>query len=135
MRTTLRAAVVVAILILAACIGNRTNIAITKPALTGWESVETSYEIGVNDAVRDGDLDAEAANVLRVRADLLEQALRDENVAGVVSADWPSIRDYVERGIAQQLEDGLIGPGVATSLRNELDLFNQSIQRLTESHR
>lgn len=117
---------------LVACIGPRAKgPALFPPAALAWPAVESDYQRGVADGVADGDLAALAAEDLLHKGEALGAALEVRSVEQLRLVPWATtMSPWATRGIADKLEDGEIGPGVADSLREQLVNFTETINRL-----
>lgn len=118
-------------ILLCACIGPAADdFALFGPAANAWPAVEEDYLRGIDDGVADADLSSDAADVLRLRGDELGDALAEKDRHAVRVVPWTSMEPWAERGIADKVDDGEVGPGVAVSLLEQLRLFGVAIGRL-----
>lgn len=132
--SSLVCAVVVTIALLAAslfvqsCFGPRVKpAAVFPPAALAWPAVDEDVQRGIADAVEDGDLTQDAANALNTQALRIGTALTERDLETIRVAPWSSLEPWAERGIADKVDDGEIGPGVALSLREQLAKFTEAI--------
>lgn len=115
-------------MLVASCAGPHSKAITLFPAAdTAWPAVEEDFNRGVEDGVSDGDISPVEAAELRSHAAKLEVALDARDVYGVRDVPWTSMQPWASRGIDDQLEDGEIGPGVASSLREQLVNFTTTI--------
>lgn len=122
-----------AVLVLASCAGRRSQeSALLPPVRDAWPSVRVDFDHGVEVGVAAGTLTPPAASDLTRTADLLGDALSAGDLVGVRLTPWQPLEDWTEEGIADKLRAGLIGPGVAESLRERLRNFAEALSRLQE---
>lgn len=100
------------------------------PAQLTWPAVEEDLHRGLADGVTDGDLTIEASDAMRAEGERLERALGDRDLEGVRVVAWGALEPWADRGINDKLDDHEISPGVATSLREQLRNFTDTILRL-----
>jgi len=104
------------------------------PAQLTWPAIEEDLHRGIDDGVDDGDLTTESSDALRAEGTRLGFALTGRDLEGVRTIPWNALEPWAERGIDDKLSDGEIGPGVATSLREQLSNFTETIERLQETY-
>ena len=125
------AALVAPALLTSSCIGSKVDtLALFEPAALAWPAVSIDYLHGVDNAEAVGDLSAEAAASLRIAGEELGRAIEEKDRTAIALAPWAAMQPMVARGIAVQLADGEIGPGVAASLTEQLDKFTDTITRI-----
>jgi hypothetical protein len=101
------------------------------PAALTWPAVEEDLHRGLADGVEDGELTEEAAQLLRAEGDELEAALDARDLMGVRVVAWEEgLEPWAARGIDDKLADGEVGPGVADSLRGQLEDFTTVVLQL-----
>ena len=87
-------------------------------------------ELGLADAVADGDLDQATADYLLAEAnklkDYLNEGLRDE----ASTIDWTALEPWASRGVQAMIDDGTVSPGVATSLLQRIATFRNLLIEL-----
>ena len=110
------------------CFGNAARDNVAVPALVmASESVVADARGGV------ATLPAADQPSAAVAVDTFANALATKDRA-VIAADavplWPTVRSAAESGIAARLARGEIGPGVAASLRERLDRFQEVLLKL-----
>jgi hypothetical protein len=113
------------------CTANRTKPAVLfPPAQLTWPAVQEDLQRGIADGVEKGDLPSEASNTLLAECQQLGAALNARDLEAVRQAPWSLLEPWADRGIADKLADGEIGPGVAVSLREQLGNFTNTITNL-----
>lgn len=103
-------------LTMASCVAQRVQQNTLEPAMqAAWTAIEVQ-------AVRGG-LPQELADAFRA-------ALRERDFVAVASV-WPEALAAAERDIDARLAAGVIGPGVARSLRERLIRFTEGVALIT----
>ena len=104
-----------------------------QPAGMAWPAVENDYIRGIADGVEDGDLDATAAQMLYDQGYNLGEILSREDVEALYLIPWgATMRPWADRGVADKLEDGEVGPLVADELLEQIINFTTVIQSLKD---
>tara|TARA_R110000822_G_scaffold120633_3_gene254145 strand:- start:7463 stop:7882 length:420 start_codon:yes stop_codon:yes gene_type:complete len=106
------------------------DLALFEPAQVTWSAVENDLLRGIEDGVSEGDLMPAAADNLRASADGMELALREKDRDALRLSPWSELEPWADRGIDDKLADGEIGPGVASSLREQLANFTNIVNKL-----
>lgn len=105
--------------------------ALFGPARMTWPAVADDYTRGIDDGEEDGDLNEQAADILRALGGDLGAALERESVTDVRVIPWAASMDvWARRGIVDKVEDGEIGQGVAASLSEQLSNFSETITQI-----
>jgi len=103
---------------------------LTPLAARVFAHIVPHIELGLADAVEDGDLLQESADLLLAEAyklrDYLNEGLRDE----ASSIDWTALEPWASRGVQAMIDDGTISPGVATSLFQRIATFRDLLIEL-----
>lgn len=107
---------------------------VTVPAIAqAWPSVEADVLRGLSDATEDGDMtDGERLDEVSRTAEwdaAVAEGSRTELVV-LRAQDWTRFRMFAERGIADRLADGEVGVGVAASLSETVEEFEQALGAL-----
>jgi hypothetical protein len=118
-------------LLLVGCTSTAVKDNILMPlAAKVFDNVLPHIELGLKDAVADGDLDQATADYLLAEAkklsEYLNQGLRDE----ASTIDWQSLEPWASRGVQALVDDGTISPGVATSLFQRIVNFRDLLIEL-----
>jgi len=109
------------LLVAAGCTGVQVRDNILMPLASEiFEHVYPEIELGLADAVEDGDLSQEGADLLLAQADALREALRGQDRTAILAFDWNALEGWAARGVQRMIDDGTISPGVATSLLQRL---------------
>lgn len=121
---------------LGGCAGTAAREHVALPAArTAYESVINDVERGIADGLADGELNQTQADALNAQAQQLRIALAfndlDEAAPAIVAAAWPVLKPWAERGVADRLEDGEIGPGVAASFTERINNFTEALGKIT----
>jgi hypothetical protein len=126
------AAIAALLLLLPSCVSAKVKPQVLfPPAALTWPAVEEDFDRGLADGVADGDLTTAAAGALRAEGDRFEDALEQRDLAGLRGVPWElGLQPWAARGVEDKLADGEIGPGVATSLRGQLEDFTTIILQL-----
>lgn len=121
-----------ALLLPPACVGQRVKPRVLfPPAALTWPAVEEDFHRGIADGIEGGALTADAGAALQAEGDDLEAALNARDLPAVRSVAWETaLQPWAARGIEDKLADGEIGPGVADSLRGQLEDFTNIILHL-----
>ena len=106
------------------------EVALFEPAQLAWSAVESDARIGIADAESEGVITGDQAAGLVFDLVELETALGESNRTQIRMSAWPQLKTYAERGIAVQLAEGKIGPGVAESFREHLANFDTIIKAI-----
>lgn len=112
-----------------ACAGVAARDEALLPAMRlAWPGISMDIEQGIEAA------SPPPESVAYIRAETLRmtEALADGNRAAVFAADWPNLRLVAEAGIDDREARGLIGPGVAASLRERVAVFSDAWLKLGE---
>ena len=121
----------VAILPLSGCLSPQVDeAALFTPAAETWPRVKPEYLRGIERSVADGATTEPVAVNFREHGDRLGLALSARNRTALRLLPWPTMRAYVELGIATRLEAGELGEHTAGSLRERLAQFNQTLEKL-----
>ncbi len=121
---------VLVVALLAGCVGPAKR-GLQSVTLDAWEEVRADVERGVADGDTDGELNAdERAGLSRTITDLTVALHSEEIQPGDLVALWAALKPWAERGIADRVDDGEIGAGVAESFRERLTQFDAAIVTL-----
>lgn len=96
-----------------------------------FDHIYPQIEMGLIDAVKDGDLTSEAADLLRDEADKLKGILKNGNRSRLSEIDWRGLECWASRGVQTMIDDRTISPGVATSLFQRIVNFRDMLLELT----
>jgi hypothetical protein len=126
-------ALVASVLLLgSACIGARTKQAAEfPPAELAWPGVRGDYVRGLADGMADGELAQADVDNLSMLGVQLGSAIDARDLNALRLVPWSkAMRPWADRGIADKLEDGEVGPTVAAELAERVVLFTETIQSL-----
>lgn len=119
------------LLVTAGCTGVQVRDNILMPLASEiYEHIYPQIELGLADAVQDGDLTQEGADLLLGQADALREALRGQDRSQVLAIDWNALEAWAARGVQDMVDDGTISPGVATSLLQRIVNFRDLLSEL-----
>jgi hypothetical protein len=119
------------LLMVAGCTGVQIRDNVLLPLASEiYEHVYPQIELGLADAVQDGDLTQEGADLLLAQADALREALRGQDRTQILAIDWNSLEAWAARGVQDMIDDGTISPGVATSLLQRIVNFRDLLAEL-----
>lgn len=100
-------------------------------AQLAWPGVEGDYLRGIADGTSEGDLTMQAADELRAECDTMRAALLAKDPDALRLVPWSTImRPWADRGIADKLGDGEVGPTVAEELTERVSNFTATIESL-----
>lgn len=117
-------------LALAGCTGQKARDHVLMPAMAlAWPGVSADVQRGIDDAAADGDLTMVEAAQWDSTLVNFGAAVRegDRTQFAAEAGNWPAFRAFGDRGIADRVEDGEIGPGVAASFTERLDNFTEAV--------
>lgn len=130
---------IVAVLLLASCVSNKTREEAGMPAaLLAWGTpemgVRSDIERGIADAVEDGNIGNPSIYLDDVVS--LDTALRAPIYSQLQFAaiPWLSLKEFGERGIQDRVDDLEMSDMVAESLRERLRNFDELMVRLRTAH-
>jgi hypothetical protein len=113
------------------CIAPAVDDAVLLQSTLGpWESITFDYVMGVDDALAKGEITQEEYGELYQNGYRVLNALNKTDPLGFLSVDWVLIEHYAYRGIDAQLETGVVSPGAADSLREQVRLFVEVVKVL-----
>jgi hypothetical protein len=122
---------VLAITLVPSCISQRTDpVALFGPAAVAWPGVADDYARGIDDGVEDGDITPTDASELQADGIRMKFALDTKSREQIMAVPWDTMEPWADRGIDDKLEDQDIGPGVAASLRERVDNFTKTVNRI-----
>ncbi len=104
--------------------------ALLKPALFAWPAVEVDVLRGIDWMVEQKDLSHAEGTAEHAMVDALGVALLAEDRNAIAAAPWFDMEGYAHTGIEDKLNAGEIGPGVAASLREQIDNFTIIMDKL-----
>ena len=118
-------------LTLSACTGVAVRDNILMPLASEiYGHIYPQIELGLADAVEDGDLPAEGAEAVLQQADLLKAVLQAGDRVATLEVDWSQLEPWAARGVQDMIDDGTISPGVATSLFQRIVNFRDLLSEL-----
>ena len=131
MRTLILLIVLPTVMIICSCTGVQVRDTILLPlAREIYEHLVPQIELGLADAVEDGDLSTEGAEALLVLSDQLREALKSGDRSQALAVDWPTLEAWAVRGVQRLVDDGTISPAVATSLYQRIVNFRDLLAEL-----
>lgn len=115
-----------------ACIGARTKQASQFPAAKlAWPGVQGDFARGLQDGLEDGEIAQFDVDNLSKLGDQLGGALETQDLGALRFIPWSkAMRPWADRGIADKVSDGEIGPTVATELTERVVQFTETIHSL-----
>lgn len=123
----------VALLFACPSVGKKTELTVLVPAITdSWDDIVEVIGVGIQDGIDDGDLVGPDAGNVHAQVAQLGLAINTKDVEGVIAFDWASLSMWVERGIQDKLDDGLLVPLTAESLREHHRQFTAAINELKD---
>lgn len=118
-------------LLATSCAGTKTRDEVVLPITMGvWSDVKADLQRGLEDGLEDGDLGETEHLSLVQTMQSLEMALASKNRLDIATIPWSVLDPWALRGIQDRLDDGEIGPGVAQSLVEQVNLFRLSLAKL-----
>ena len=116
---------------LQSCLGSKVDdLALFEPAQLAWPEIEKDYFRGLEDGVSEGDIVLVSADAMRAEAPRMRDALMAKSRDQLRLVPWPTMKPWAQRGIDDALADGDVGPGVADSLREQLQNFDVTVIKL-----
>ena len=103
---------------------------IAQRAALQYDRIELDVDRGLAEMLAAGEISPEDADVVGAISDGLSAALNDGISPGPEA--FPTVRPYAERGIGAREAAGEIGPGVAASLIERLDRFEELLEQLSK---
>lgn len=118
-------------LLLVGCTATEVKDNILMPlAAKVFDHIMPQIEIGLADAVADGEMDQAAADYLMGEAQKLSEYLNQGLREDTSTIDWTSLEPWAARGVQVMIDDGTISPGVATSLLQRIVNFRDLLIEL-----
>lgn len=120
----IRSLPLIALLLVSSCTGITARNEALLPAMNlVWVRVLPQVEAGI--AISEVDASIKAS--YQGQADAMTQALASGKRQDLISIDWYLLRSLAEGHIRKRISDGEIGPGVAASLVERLDRFQEAL--------
>ena len=103
-----------------------------KSARLSLPMVEHHLDRGLAAGVAANEIDVAAADLLRAQHGRVKQAIESGERAQLVGLPLTDLRAWTIRGVDERLLAREVGPHVADSLRNNVDLFFELLGRLAQ---
>jgi hypothetical protein len=135
MRRTLRTFLLPSLLVfLASCSHSCSGITARQEALlpalrTAWVNVKLDVERGIDSGRTTDRLDESQGALLRTQLANFDAAVTEGIPAKIAAAPWAPLRAEAEEGITYRVNQGQIGTGVASSLRERLRNFTEAVNK------
>lgn len=118
-------------IMVAGCAGTQFRDQILLPmAAEIYGRLYPQIELGLEDAVTDGELTQEGADFLLSEADKLREILLSGDRSRIAEVDWTALETWATRGVQRLVDDGTISPIVATSLYQRIVNFRDLLLEL-----